>query len=75
MTVKRLILNKYSEYIEYAKECSANRVYPLSIAAGAQDGDIYAEGKGCILFWHYCGFAYISGYVKRKHGKTAPGIF
>ena len=61
--MKRININKYSEYIEYAKECTANRVYPLSIATGAQDGDIYAEGKGCILFWHYCGFAYISGDV------------
>ena len=63
MILKRININKYSEYIEYAKECTANRVYPLSIATRAQDGDIYAEGKGCILFWHYCGFAYISGDV------------
>ena len=50
MILKRININKYSEYIEYAKECTANRVYPLSIATGTQDGDIYAEGKGCILF-------------------------
>ena len=26
-------------------------------------GDIYTDDKGCVLFWHYCGFAYISGDV------------
>ena len=55
--------NRYKEYIKCANECSANRVYPLSIATGTQDGDIYVDGKGCVLFWHYCGFAYISGDV------------
>ena len=55
--------NRYKEYIKCANECLANRVYPLSIANGTQDGDIYVDGKGCVLFWHYCGFAYISGDV------------
>jgi hypothetical protein len=55
--------NRYKEYIKCANECLANRVYPLSIATGTQDGDIYVDGKGCVLFWHYCGFAYISGDV------------
>ncbi|SEA72526.1 FR47-like protein [Pseudobutyrivibrio sp. ACV-2] len=55
--------NRYKEYIKCANECPANRVYPLSIATGTQDGDIYVDGKGCVLFWHYCGFAYISGDV------------
>ena len=54
---------RYKEYIKCANECPANRVYPLSIVTGTQDGDIYVDGKGCVLFWHYCGFAYISGDV------------
>ena len=54
---------RYKEYIKCANECPANRVYPLSIANGTQDGDIYVDGKGCVLFWHYCGFAYIYGDV------------
>ena len=61
--MRRIDTCKYNEYIEYAKECTANRVYPLSIATGTQEGDIYINGKGCVLFWHYCGFAYISGDV------------
>ena len=43
---------RYKEYIKCADECPANRVYPLSIATGTQDGDIYVDGKGCVLFWH-----------------------
>lgn len=54
------------EYIEYAKQTSSNRVYPLSIAEGYQSGDIIADNVNdvqCVLFWHYCGFAYLSGKV------------
>ena len=39
---------------------TANRVYPLSIAAGIQPGEIYVDDKA-VLFWHYCGFGYITG--------------
>lgn len=52
-----------TEYIEAAKKCTANQVYPLSIAAGIQTGEIFTDDKGSVLFWHYCGFAYISGSV------------
>ncbi len=61
--IKRANRNKYKEYLEFANECIANRVYPMSIVTGTQDGDIYTDDKGCTLFWHYCGFAYISGNV------------
>ena len=54
------------DYIEYAKQTSSNRVYPLSIAEGYQSGDIIADNVTdvqCVMFWHYCGFAYLSGKV------------
>ncbi|MCR4584307.1 MAG: GNAT family N-acetyltransferase [Lachnospiraceae bacterium] len=54
------------DYIEYAKQTSSNRVYPLSIAEGYQSGDIIAGNINdvqCVMFWHYCGFAYLSGKV------------
>ncbi len=59
--MRKVDRSKYKEYMEYAEGCSANRVYPLSIASGTQDGDIFTDDKGCVLFWHYCGFAYICG--------------
>ena len=61
--MKKINESAYKEYIDAAKECTSNRVYPLSIANGIQTGDIYTDGKGSVLFWHYCGFAYISGVV------------
>ena len=61
--MKKISKSDYTKYIEAAKKCTANRVYPLSIATGIQTGDIYADDKGCVLFWHYCGFAYLSGNV------------
>ena len=50
-TMKNMVLRKIdrSEYIEdlkYARGCTANRVYPVSIATGTQDGDIYVDGNG-----------------------------
>ena len=55
--VKNLVLRKIdrSEYIEdlkYARGCTANRVYPVSIATGTQDGDIYVDGKA-FRCWSY----------------------
>ena len=64
MVLRKIDKSEYTEYLKYAKGCTANRVYPVSIATGMQDGDIYVDGKGCVLFWHYCGFAYISGDVR-----------
>ena len=61
--MKKISKTNYTKYIEAAKKCTANRVYPLSIATGIQTGDIYADERGCVLFWHYCGFAYLSGNV------------
>ena len=59
--LKKINESVYQEYIDAAKECTANRVYPMSIANGIQTGEIYTDGMGSVLFWHYCGFAYISG--------------
>ena len=53
-------------YCVFAKHCSANRVYPLSVAQGFQDGDIFIDadhGVRAVLFWHYAGFAYLSGEI------------
>jgi len=61
--LRKIDKSKYKEFMAYAEKCTANRVYPVSIASGIQDGDIYTDDKGCVLFWHYCGFAYLSGNV------------
>lgn len=63
MVFRKIDRSKYKEYIENARECTANHVYPLSVVTGTQDGEIYTDDRGCILFWHYCGFAHISGNV------------
>ncbi len=57
---------RYCDLIPWAKRSACNRVYPLSIAEGIQSGDVYVdsvEDPKTVLFWHYCGFAYISGAV------------
>ncbi len=56
--------SKYSEYVNLAESNTCNTVYPLSIAEGYQSGDVYTDSlthPTCALFWHYCGFAYLSG--------------
>ena len=54
-------------YLDYAKQCSSNRVYPLSIVEGLQEGEIIPDDEKdikAVLFWHYSGFAYLSGDVE-----------
>ncbi len=63
------------KYIQEAANCAANQVYPLSIAEGFQEGDIFRSQSGCLLFWHYSGFAYLSGKgVHESWQQTQPSI-
>ena len=57
------------KYSEFARKCSSNAVYPLSIAEGFQNGEIIPddeENTRAVLFWHYAGFAYLSGDISRE---------
>jgi len=52
---------------EFARNCTSNSVYPLSIAEGFQDGNvIFSDDSKAALFWHYCGFVYLSGSVEES---------
>ncbi len=62
MSLRKIEKSEYSRFIEYAKRCSANKVYPMSIAEGYQEGDIFVSSEeDFVMFWHYCGFVYFSG--------------
>ena len=62
MSLRQVDKSGYSRFVDSAKRCTANRVYPMSIAEGYQKGDIYIDEKeGAVMFWHYCGFVYFSG--------------
>ena len=67
--MEKVAEKKYKEYIEWAEQNTSNRVYPLSVAEGFQTGEIYTDNAVCpgvVLFWHYCGFAYLSGRAEEK---------
>ncbi len=67
--MKRIDDLKYKDYIAWAERNYCNQVYPLSIAEGIQPGDIFVDDEKdtkSVLFWHYSGFAYISGTVSEK---------
>lgn len=54
----------YHKLIEFAEKSTCNRVYPLSIAEGNQNGQIFVDSMdnpASALFWHQCGFAYLLG--------------
>ena len=58
----------YQKYIISAKNSTANKVYPCSIAEGFQAGDIYVNDGTeveSVFFWHFCGFGYISGRLSQ----------
>lgn len=55
---------KYLDFIAIADTHDCGKVYPLSIAEDIQKGDIFTssmENYNNVLFWTYCGFAYLSG--------------
>ena len=62
--MRKINEKEYKEYSSWARENTANRVYPCSIIEGFQSGDVYVnDGPDveAVFFWHYCGFGYISG--------------
>ncbi len=67
--MEKVSKNNYGNYILWAKENTANTVYPCSIAESFQAGDIYVNdgvNVESVFFWHYCGFGYISGKASEK---------
>ena len=60
--MRKIELQQHKEYILQARAVTTDNTYPLSIVLGLQTGDIYvSDDVEAVLFWHYCGFAYISG--------------
>lgn len=62
--MKKIEYKRYSDFINYAADNDCGKVYPLSVAQGFQYGDIFtysANNCEAVLFWHYCGFAYLAG--------------
>jgi len=65
----RVTPEHYSEYISWAERCTSNRVFPMSVAQSYQIGEIFTDdihSPETVLFWHYCGFAYIVGEISDK---------
>ena len=57
----------------FARQCAGNRVYPLSIAQRYQSGEIICDDAAdpkSVLFWHCCGFAYLSGEMTESFLQT-----
>ena len=60
---KKIEYKRYSDFIQYAADNDCGKVYPLSVSQGFQYGDIFtysANNCEAVLFWHYCGFAYLA---------------
>ena len=60
----------YIKLVGLAKENTCNTVYPMSIAEGFQEGDIYTdcvEHPTFALFWHVSGFAYLTGKPNEEY--------
>lgn len=57
---------RYSDLISIASAHDSGCVYPLSVAEGIQEGNIFTGSAGDyekVLFWTQGGFAYLSGSV------------
>ena len=51
---------EYSKIMPYIDKNSFGAVYPFSIAEMIQSGDVFIDNNA-VLFWHYCGFAFLCG--------------
>lgn len=56
----KINLTDYKNYIQYIDKMGCGKVYPLSMAEMIQQGDVFVNHNS-VLFWHYCGFAFIYG--------------
>ena len=78
----RIDPQNYHNFIDWAGTVTSNQVYPCSIAEGFQTGQIYADDLAdpqTVLFWHYAGFAYLTGKIgdrilKEVSEKVRTGI-
>ncbi len=62
MNLQKVKPENDSDYLQYINEIDCGAVYPLSIAEGLQNGEIYeSEDKRSVLLWHHCGFAFLAG--------------
>ena len=55
---------EYDAYLDAANDSKCGNVYPLSIVQLYQHGDLFKKCESdcrTILFWHYSGFAFITG--------------
>ena len=62
--MQKVSKENYVNFIELAAANTCNTVYPMSVAEGVQEGDIYADSTDrptYALFWHVSGFAYLTG--------------
>lgn len=62
-------LHDYDIIRDFIDSIPVDKVYPCSIVEGSQSGEIFADNiqnPSAVLFWHYCGFAYIAGTYDEK---------
>ncbi|MBD5524668.1 MAG: GNAT family N-acetyltransferase [Lachnospiraceae bacterium] len=62
----KLSLLQHPNLIDIANAHDCGAVYPLSVAEGMQEGDIFTDSLQDyenVLFWAHSGFAYLSGNI------------
>lgn len=60
---------EYPRITQFTDELCSEKVYPLSIIEGTQQGEIFADSTmnaRSVLFWHRCGFAWLAGMFSEK---------
>ncbi|MDE5597640.1 MAG: GNAT family N-acetyltransferase [Lachnospiraceae bacterium] len=69
----KLDSKQYPNLIDIANAHDCGAVYPLSVAEGIQEGDIFTnsvQDYEKVLFWAHCGFAYLSGNIDEQFLKN-----
>jgi len=56
--------DNYDSVKKFASANTCDKVYPFSILEGRQVGRVFVDSvdnMSSVLFWHYCGFSYLTG--------------
>lgn len=70
MIMRKVLKEDYNRFVELARKNICNTVYPMSVAEGFQQGDIFTdslEEPTFALFWHVSGFAYLTGKTQEEY--------
>ncbi len=77
MSMQKIKPESFKNYIGYIDPDACGKVYPRSVAESVQTGDIFINSRKdnlSVLYWHYCGFAFLCGVCDKPFLEEVYGF-